>query len=151
MNATFWLVLAIVCFVLAGIFLILAAVIFFRMKIPSVIDDLTGKTVVREVRSIKEKNHQQRAFSAVDSAPPIKNAGNITETLDFDTNHHQNHSVKSYQATADLSYHDSSERAKASVETMVLNYPVIEEEKNQAEFFEIVRKIVVIHTQEIIV
>lgn len=58
MSAATWLTVAIVGFSLSGIALVTAVLMFIKMKIPSVIGDLSGRTVAREVRAIKNENAQ---------------------------------------------------------------------------------------------
>lgn len=59
MSATAWLIIAIVGFSLAGIALIVAVFMFIKMNIPSVIGDLTGKTVAREIKAMREFNNSK--------------------------------------------------------------------------------------------
>ena len=59
MSAPAWLIIAIVGFSLAGIALIVAVFMFIKMNIPSVIGDLTGKTVAREIKAMREFNNSK--------------------------------------------------------------------------------------------
>ena len=59
MSATAWLIIAIVGFSLAGIAFIVAVFMFIKMNIPSVIGDLTGKTVAREIKAMREFNNSK--------------------------------------------------------------------------------------------
>ncbi len=54
MNATVWTIIAIIGFSLAGICLVVSIFIFIKLNIPAVIGDLTGKTVAREVKAMRE-------------------------------------------------------------------------------------------------
>ncbi len=56
MNATTWLIIAIVGFSLAGVAFIAAVFMFIKMKIPAIIGDLTGKTVAREIKAMRDAN-----------------------------------------------------------------------------------------------
>ena len=56
MSATTWLIIAIVGFSLSGIALIAAVIIFIKMNIPAVIGDLSGKTVAREIKAMRDAN-----------------------------------------------------------------------------------------------
>lgn len=56
MSAMAWLIIAIVGFSLAGIALIAAVILFIKMNIPAIIGDLTGKTVAREIKAMRESN-----------------------------------------------------------------------------------------------
>lgn len=59
MSAQTWLIIAIVGFSLAGILLITTVLMFIKMRIPSVIGDLTGKTVAREIKAMREFNESK--------------------------------------------------------------------------------------------
>lgn len=56
MSATAWLVIAIIGFSLAGVALVVVVFMFVSQNIPSVIGDLTGKTVAREIKAMREFN-----------------------------------------------------------------------------------------------
>lgn len=56
MSATTWLIIAIVGFSLSGIALAAAVFMFIKMDILAVIGDLTGKTVAREIKAMREAN-----------------------------------------------------------------------------------------------
>jgi Sec-independent protein translocase protein TatA len=46
-------------FILAAIFLLITIVLFIRFKIPSVMDDLSGRTARRSIKEIREKNEME--------------------------------------------------------------------------------------------
>lgn len=56
MSATTWLIIAIVGFSLSGIALATAIFMFIKMNIPAVIGDLSGKTVAREIKAMRDAN-----------------------------------------------------------------------------------------------
>lgn len=56
MSAKVWLIIAIIGFSLAGIALVTAIFMFIKMNIPAIIGDLTGRTVAREIKSMRESN-----------------------------------------------------------------------------------------------
>ena len=56
MSATAWLIIAIVGFSLSGVALAAAVFMFIKMNIPAIIGDLTGKTVAREIKAMRESN-----------------------------------------------------------------------------------------------
>lgn len=56
MSAETWGITAIIGFSLSAIALVAAVFIFFRLKIPAVIGDLSGKTVAREIQAIRDSN-----------------------------------------------------------------------------------------------
>ena len=56
MSATTWLIIAIVGFSLSGIALAAAVFMFIKMNIPAVIGDLSGKTVAREIKAMRDAN-----------------------------------------------------------------------------------------------
>lgn len=56
MSATAWLIIAIVGFSLSGIALVASIILFIKMDILAIIGDLTGKTVAREIKAMRETN-----------------------------------------------------------------------------------------------
>lgn len=56
MSATTWFIIAIVGFSLSGVALIAAVFMFLKMNIPAIIGDLTGRTVAREIKAMRESN-----------------------------------------------------------------------------------------------
>lgn len=56
MSATTWFILAVVGFSLAGVALIAAVLIFIKLNIPAVIGDLSGRTIAREIKAIRDAN-----------------------------------------------------------------------------------------------
>lgn len=57
MSANAWLIIAVVGFSLSAVSLAAAVILFFRLKIPAVIGYLTGKTVLREVKVMRENSN----------------------------------------------------------------------------------------------
>ncbi len=72
MSAKAWLIVAIVGFSLSGAALIGAAVLFFKLNIPGVIGDLTGKTVAREIKAIRDANASSESKA---QKKPVSGAG----------------------------------------------------------------------------
>ena len=56
MSAETWFIISIVGFSLAAVALIAAVILFIKLNIPAVIGDLTGRTVAREIKAMKEVN-----------------------------------------------------------------------------------------------
>lgn len=56
MSATAWFIIAIVGFSLAGIAFVAAVLMFIKMNIPAIIGDLSGKTVAREIKAMRDAN-----------------------------------------------------------------------------------------------
>lgn len=56
MSATAWLIIAIVGFSLSGIALAISIILFIKMDVLAIIGDLTGKTVAREIKAMRETN-----------------------------------------------------------------------------------------------
>ena len=57
-SANVLMYVAIGSFVLAAICIVLAVVLFFRLDIRGVVGDLTGKTVAREVQTMRNETNQ---------------------------------------------------------------------------------------------
>ncbi|CEG28511.1 hypothetical protein [Bacillus sp. B-jedd] len=56
MEASTWTIVSIVSYSLAGLLFIFAIIMFFKLNIPAIIGDLTGKTAARQIREIREQN-----------------------------------------------------------------------------------------------
>lgn len=56
MSANVWFIIAIVGFSLSAVAFIIALILFFRLKILDVIGDLSGRTVAREIRAMRDQN-----------------------------------------------------------------------------------------------
>ncbi len=55
MNAEFFQIVSIIAFAMAIIFLVLAIILFFKLDIPAVIGELSGKTAAKQVAEIREQ------------------------------------------------------------------------------------------------
>ena len=56
MSANTWMIIAIIGFSLSGIALIAAVIMFIQLNIPAIIGDLTGRTVAREIKAMRDTN-----------------------------------------------------------------------------------------------
>ncbi len=56
MSANAWFITAIIGFSLSAAALVVAVILFFKMRVLSIIGDLSGKTVAREIRAMRESN-----------------------------------------------------------------------------------------------
>lgn len=81
MSATLWLIIAIIGFSLAGIALVIAIFMFVKMNIPSVIGDLSGKTVAREIKAMREFNNANGDRSFRSSKVNLER-GTLTEKVE---------------------------------------------------------------------
>ncbi len=80
MSATTWLIIAIVGFSLSGVALAAAVFMFIKMNIPAVIGDLTGKTVAREIKAMRDANASS-GEKLHKSSPVNANRGKLTESV----------------------------------------------------------------------
>ena len=80
MTADTWFLIAIISFALSAIALIVAIFIFIKLNIPSVIGDLSGKTVAREIRAMREANANAPG-PAVPAYPGTRNKSSHTMRL----------------------------------------------------------------------
>lgn len=81
MTANTWFYIGIVSFVIAAAFAILSVILFFKLNIKDVLNDLTGKTAVVGIQSIREetKSKEKKRFTASVNTAVVNNK--ITETL----------------------------------------------------------------------
>ena len=79
MSASTWLIIAIVGFSLSGIALVAAVFMFIKTNIPAVIGDLTGKTVAREIKAMRDASaadrdkHRRSGGAGINGEGPSKN------------------------------------------------------------------------------
>ena len=81
MTANTWFYIGIVSFVIAAAFAILSVILFFKLNIKEVLNDLTGKTAAVGIQSIREetKSKEKKRFTASVNTAVVNNK--ITETL----------------------------------------------------------------------
>lgn len=80
MSATTWLIIAIVGFSLSGVALAATVFMFIKMNIPAVIGDLTGKTVAREIKAMRDANASSGNKIHKSSSVNV-NRGKLTEKV----------------------------------------------------------------------
>ncbi len=61
MNASIYNILMIVSFALCGVFLIVAIILFFKLRIKSAIDELSGKKSRKQVAEIRKENEANKS------------------------------------------------------------------------------------------
>lgn len=73
-------IISIVSFVLAGVALLVAVVLFIKFKIPSVIGDLSGRTARKSIAQVREYN-EKSGKKAHSSSPVNQNRGKVTDAM----------------------------------------------------------------------
>lgn len=58
MNAEILQMISIVAFALAGILAVTATILFFRLNVRGIMDDLSGRTAERQIRELREQNRK---------------------------------------------------------------------------------------------
>ena len=64
MSAQTWSIIAIILFTMAGALFIAAIIMFFVMNIPSIIGDLSGRTLAKGIQNIRNENAYNNSMSA---------------------------------------------------------------------------------------
>ena len=64
MSAQSWSIIAIILFTMAGALFIAAIIMFFVMNIPSIIGDLSGRTLAKGIQNIRNENAYANSMSA---------------------------------------------------------------------------------------
>ena len=64
MSAQTWSIIAIILFTMAGALFIAAIIMFFVMNIPSIIGDLSGRTLAKGIQNIRNENAYANSMSA---------------------------------------------------------------------------------------
>lgn len=81
MNAEVLQVISIIAFSLSGIFLVVAAILFFKLNIRSVMDDLSGKKAERQIKELREMNRQASDSGHNLYQPSMARASNETRNV----------------------------------------------------------------------
>lgn len=143
MSATTWLIIAIVGFSMSGVALAITIFMFIKMNIPAVIGDLTGKTVARQVKAMRDANKSNNdnvnIKLSLEKAENNSTENRITEPLSSDEKTEILYEVHETEVLSD------------SAGTEVLN----EKEEKVYEWLEpvsftVTKSIIQIHTDEII-
>lgn len=80
MDASTWFTISIVGFSLAGVLLIVAIIMFYKMNIIAIIGDLSGRTASRQIQEIREHNTNSGKKRYKPSAFNIER-GSVTEPV----------------------------------------------------------------------
>ncbi|MFL0505386.1 hypothetical protein ACH0B5_06515 [Ureibacillus sp. 179-F W5.1 NHS] len=79
MDAQIWFTLSIVGYSLGGLLLIVAIIMFYKMGILAIYNDLTGKTAERKIREIRESTENaHRNYSRVTQYDPVSTNSPVT-------------------------------------------------------------------------
>lgn len=78
-------VFAYIFWVLAGIFIVLSVFLFFKLRVKSIVDDLSGKKAAREIRAYREK-HVYTATDYLSVAMPAQGTEVLPETATLPLN-----------------------------------------------------------------
>ena len=81
MNASTLNLLSIISFVAAGLFLVLAVILFIYFKIPGVISDLSGRNARKSIAKTRAYNEKAQAKGHAPDALNLKR-GMVTETVE---------------------------------------------------------------------
>lgn len=80
MTAELYQMISIVCFVLAGVLLLLSIVLFIKFRIPKVIGELSGTTERKAIAAMYGKNKQEHDTTLY-LEEAVKSHTNITEKI----------------------------------------------------------------------
>ena len=120
MNATTYNILMIVSFALGGVFLIVAVILFFKLKIVSAIDELSGKKSRKQVAEIQKENAATKSRGYVPGIFKDRNDKTTTSLADGG-------SRRLKRGTSKLSKEDTMEKLDDLVDnsggTVVLSEP----------------------------
>ena len=77
MTVQIWDTISIIGFILGGLMLVVAGLLFWRYQIPRLIGDITGKTAKKAIEDIKKQSEETgRAYKA-----PSRNAGEQQQNI----------------------------------------------------------------------
>lgn len=142
MNETVWFVVELIGFILAAVLFVVNIILFVRFHVPQLVGELTGKKFEREVRQIREANEERYRHSYRGSR-----RSNVNPLEQMETAKQWEKEMEETASTTVLSY-DATETMVLSERTSVLNDPGATTVLEQDSGFEIVRDLVLIHTDE---
>ena len=156
-------IISLVSFVLAGILLVLAVVLFFVFKIPSVWGDLSGKNARKSIERMRQNNEKtgkkahvpsnvnkiqetQKSNIKDDEQTAVLNNSNITSELK-DTNATE---ILVYNNATALLVDDNATTLLVddNATTLLSDYQAEQPDINNA--FDYIENIIIIHTNEVI-
>lgn len=148
MNATVWYVIEIVGFSLAAVFLILEVILFIKLKVPTLVAEISGKRFEKEVKLIRERNMEGNQQSGERRHAGKRNI-DIVDILEEKPETVQKESPKDAEdnSTSILSY-DTTETMVLSNKTSVLYDSGATSVLNPDKQFQVVRNIIMLHTDE---
>lgn len=81
MDISIFFILAIVSYVLAFVFLVIAGLVWYRFNIHKVIGDLTGRSAKKALEKRREEN-ENSGVKSYHTSPAVKQRGKITTLID---------------------------------------------------------------------
>ena len=151
MSATAWYVIEIIGFALAAVLLLLDVILFIKLKVPTLVAEISGKRFEKEVKLIRERNMAGDQRWMEGRRPQRKNMDVINvpdkrqEPPDKNQNAHRQETEDN--STSILSY-DTTETMVLSNKTSILHDGGATTLLNPNEQFQVVRSIIMLHTDE---
>ena len=136
-QAETYQMISLICFGLAGVFLIAATILFFKLRIVEVIGELTGRTARRQIQAYRKEADRKDAsvpsdgeetsdmpqiFQAVDEKGVHKEPGETVLLIDYD------HALGDEQTV--LLYGDEEEEEQTAV--MDNRFHIVRDEGNRS-------------------
>lgn len=77
MSAELLEIISYISFACASLFLVVSIVLFIRLKIPAVIDDLSGKKAERQIKAYREQRVHQRESITYTPFPQVEKTAKL--------------------------------------------------------------------------
>lgn len=147
MDESFWYVVELTGFILAGVLLILNVILFIRLQIPVLIGELSGKRYEKEVKQIRDSymDYSRRNRSR---------KREVQEKETIRPNPIERMSQENWQpepnsaVSTDVIYQNSEDTTMLSEQTTVLENQEGTTVLRSDDQFKIVRQVLLIHTDE---
>lgn len=147
MSADTWLIIAVVSFSVAGIAAIAAILLYFLLHIHAVIGDLTGRTVAREIKALRESNERSGDKSFQPGRINLER-GKLTEKVDAE----EIPETDELAATDRLKHSETTELLAEGTEVLTEGTTVLASDAttvlSQSPAFKVKRQMLEIHTEE---
>ena len=142
MTVEQWQTLSFIAFILAGVFLMVAVILFFVFRIPRIVGYLTGRTAKKAIAQIAANNGNME-----------EDAKEIQEQYNMNFQQSESGRLASVTETLDLTETVLLRPEKEAEETTLLslNEPSARSEDRMSQTeFQLIRNIIFVHSEDVI-
>ncbi len=147
MSESFWYIVEIIGFILAGAMLILNIILFIRLQIPILISELSGKQFEKEVKQIRASYVDYDKRNRIRRQGVERREASAVNPI-LKMNREAEMPKENYDTPTEYISYDNEETMMLSEQTEVLENQEITSVLQVDNQYELVRNIILIHTDE---